>query len=86
MPAKRILKSVALIFLIALPLAAQEPRPIPAGQFEKLHALIKPQPGEWKWAELPWSIDFADAQRRALAEGKPIFAVLCAQGCVAGYT
>lgn len=77
---------VAVVSLIGFPALAQEPRPVPAGQFEKIHSLIKRQAGEWKWAELPWSIDFADAQRRSLAEGKPIFAVLCAQGCVAGYT
>lgn len=82
----RELLPIALAVLSAFPAIAQEPKPIPAAQFEKLHSLIKRQPGEWKWAELPWVINFADAQRRSLAEGKPIFAVLCAQGCVAGYT
>jgi hypothetical protein len=63
---------------------AQQPRPVPAAQFDKVHSLIKRQSGEWKWAELPWSINFGDAQRRSLAEGKPIFAVCCAQGSVVG--
>jgi hypothetical protein len=78
--------SLGLIGLIAIPGMSQDPGPIPAGQFEKIHALIKRGEGEWKWAELPWAINFADAQRRSLMEGKPIFAVMCAQGCVAGFT
>lgn len=78
--------SLTLISLITFQATSQEPKPIAVAQFEKIHSMIKRQQGEWKWAELPWVINFADAQRRSLAEGKPIFAVLCAQGCVAGFT
>jgi hypothetical protein len=78
--------SLTLIGLFAFHGMSQEPRRLSAGQFEKIHALIKRREGEWKWVELPWVISFADAQRKSLAEGKPIFAVMCAQGCVAGYT
>lgn len=78
--------SLVLISLIAFSGMSQEPQSIPVGQFERIHALIKRGEGEWKWADLPWAINFADAQRKSLAEGKPIFAVMCAQGCVAGYT
>jgi hypothetical protein len=81
----RTLTALTLCALMQTNLRAQDPRPIPADQFEKTHAIIKRQEGEWKWAELPWAINFADAQRQSLAEGKPIFAVMCAQGCVAGY-
>lgn len=65
-------------------LPAQDPRPVATQDFEKTHAMIKRQNGEWRWADLNWSINFADAQRRSLAEGRPIFVVLCAQGSVAG--
>jgi hypothetical protein len=34
--------------------------------------LIKPAPGESKWAELPWLLDVYQARKKAAAEGKPI--------------
>jgi len=46
---------------------------LPKGTFEKLHTLIKPQPGESKWATIPWLISLPEARKRAVAEGKPIF-------------
>ena len=46
--------------------------PITSGQFEKLHALIKPQSGERSWEKIPWMTDLWEARRRAAAEGKPI--------------
>lgn len=68
--------SCCLIVLV-LPVAAQEknvpePAEIPAQQFVKLHALIKPQPGELRFREIPWLIDVWEARRKAAAEGKPI--------------
>lgn len=42
-------------------------------QVPALLALIKPQPGEAKWLDVPWEIDVWDARKRAAAEGKPIF-------------
>ena len=49
-----------------------EPPAIPADQFLKLHALIKPQPGELRFHEIPWLIDVWEARKKAAAEGKPI--------------
>ncbi len=46
--------------------------PLPPKQFAALHALIKPQPGEDKWAEIPWLTSLWEARRKAAAEGKPI--------------
>jgi hypothetical protein len=46
--------------------------PIAPAQFGKLHALIKPGPGEDKWAEIPWQTSLWEARKRAAAEGKPI--------------
>ena len=46
--------------------------------------MVKRQKSEWAWADLPWSINFAEAQRRSIASGKPIFVVTAAQGCVVG--
>lgn len=52
--------------------AQAEPPPIPAEQFARLHALIKPQPGELRFHEIPWLIDLWEARKKAAAEGKPI--------------
>jgi len=85
-----VMRTMPLILTAALTMslcgsaAAEAPKPVPAEQFDKTHKLIKRQDGEWLWAEVPWSIQFADAQRRALAEGKPIFAVMSAQGSAVG--
>ncbi len=38
-----------------------------------LQALIKPQPGEAEWLEIPWEIDVLEARKKAAAQGKPIF-------------
>jgi hypothetical protein len=56
-----------------------EPAAIPADQFAKLHALIKPQPGELRFHEIPWLIDVWEARKKAAAEGKPIL-VWCGAG------
>jgi hypothetical protein len=57
---------------LAVPLAAQAAEPIVPEQFDRLHALIRPQPGEDRWAEIPWLTSLWQARQRAAAEGKPI--------------
>jgi hypothetical protein len=52
--------------------ASQEPAAIPVEQFVKLHMLIKPQPGELRFHEIPWLIDVWEARKKAAALGKPI--------------
>lgn len=46
--------------------------PIKPAQFEKLHALIKPQASEEKFMEIPWLTNLWEARKKAAAEGKPI--------------
>ncbi len=41
--------------------------------FEKLHALVKRQPGESRWMEVDWHPSVWEARQKAAAEGKPIF-------------
>jgi hypothetical protein len=53
-------------------LVAAEPKPIPADQFEKLHKMIMPQPGENRFHEIPWLLSIDEARRQAAAVGKPI--------------
>ncbi len=68
--------------LVALPLLAayaagsrqgQKPAPNPQ-QLDALHRLIKPGPGEARWAQVPWapSTDLWAARQKAAAEGKPV--------------
>ncbi|HEY1380152.1 MAG TPA: hypothetical protein VGF55_25340 [Gemmataceae bacterium] len=52
------------------PLRAAEP--IPAGQFEKLQAVIRPTAAEEKWLQIPWRTDLTAARREAAAAGKPL--------------
>ena len=44
-----------------------EPPAIPADQFGKLHTLIKPQPGELRFHEIPWFLDVWAARKQAAA-------------------
>ena len=45
---------------------------VPPGEFARLHALVKPAPGEDKWAEVPWQTSLWEARRKAAKRGKPI--------------
>jgi hypothetical protein len=60
--------------------------PVPRDQFEALHALIKPQPGESKWARVPWLTNLEEARRRAVAEDRPLFLWRSGGGDVLGRT
>jgi hypothetical protein len=42
-------------------------------KLDSYHKMIKPQPGEWKFAEVPWERSVWDARKKAAAEGKPLF-------------
>jgi hypothetical protein len=59
--------------------AAVEPAPeaseapaIPAEQLVQLHRLIRPQPGELRFHEIPWLLSVWEARKKAAEEGKPI--------------
>jgi hypothetical protein len=41
-------------------------------QFAELHRLIRSQPGELRFHEIPWLLDVWEARKKAAAEGKPI--------------
>lgn len=60
------------IYLVFLSAASDAAESITTEQFTKLHALIKPGPGEEKWTEIPWTSDLWEARKRAATEGKPI--------------
>lgn len=59
--------------LLALLAAFQTTPELSREKFERLHAMVKPQPGEWNWARIPWMTDLAEARKKASAEGKPLY-------------
>lgn len=58
--------------LVATSAPADEPKPIPPEQFDALSKLIKPEPGELLFQQIPWLLSVHDARVKAAAEGKPI--------------
>jgi len=44
-----------------------------ADEFANAQKLIKPQPGESRWMEVPWFLDLHEARQKAAAEGKMLF-------------
>jgi hypothetical protein len=53
---------------------------IPADQFARLLGVIKPQPGESPWREIPWLTNVTDARRKASTEDKPLVIFTAADG------
>jgi hypothetical protein len=46
---------------------------ITAGDFDRLHRLIKPRPGESRWMEIDWYPSVWEARQKAAQQGKPLF-------------
>jgi hypothetical protein len=44
-----------------------------AERYSETLKLIKPQPGESRWMEIPWQTSLWTARQKAAAEGKPMF-------------
>jgi len=58
---------------LALGLAySQASEPIKPEQFNKLHAIIKPNPDEEKFMQIPWMIDLWEARKKAASDDRPI--------------
>ena len=51
----------------------KEAQLLSAAEFEKLHQMLKPQPGESRWMEIAWYPNVWEARQKAAAEGKPLF-------------
>jgi hypothetical protein len=52
---------------------AGEPKPLSTEQVERLHRMLKPQPGESRWMEIDRHPSVWEARQKAAREGKPIF-------------
>ncbi len=59
--------------LMAGPVRGSEPTTIDDAEFQKLHSLVKRQPGESRWMEIDWYPSVWEARKKAAAEGKPLF-------------
>ena len=56
----------------------------PAQDILALQRLILPQPGEAKWAAVPWRTNLAEARQEAAAADKPLFVWRAGGGEVLG--
>jgi hypothetical protein len=65
------LAAVLAAGLIAAP-GPDEGRPQSAAEFDKLHAMLEPQPGESRWMEVAWHPSVWEGRKKAAAEGKPM--------------
>jgi hypothetical protein len=70
--------------LLATGRAKAEPQPIPAAQFDKLHQMIRVQPDEQRFWQIPWKLSISEARALAAKEGKPIFVWAGAGGAPIG--
>lgn len=76
---------LALIGLVIAGTArADEPSPIAPGQFDKLHKMIRVQPDEQRFWQIPWQLRISKAREQAAREGKPIFVWAGAGGAPIG--
>jgi hypothetical protein len=64
-----LLSVFSALFITAWSIGAE---PIPAKQLDEVLKVVKPQPGEDKWAEIPWLADLWQARQAAAKAGKPI--------------
>jgi hypothetical protein len=79
----RILASFCLLCLLSAAGRAADIEPvsqIPATDFNRLLELIKPQPGESPWREIPWLTNVRQARDKAIAEDKPLLFFSAADG------
>lgn len=70
-------RNLGMLTLASLVLAigrtpADEPKPVPADQFDHLHKTIKPQEGESLFWQVPWLLSLDEALIKGAKEGKPV--------------
>jgi len=70
--------------LSAVAVRAEERQAIAADQFDKLHKMIRVQPDEQRFWQIPWKLTITEAREQAAKEGKPIFVWAGAGGAPIG--
>jgi hypothetical protein len=77
--------TAAVLALLLSPLAGAAR--LSPERFDALHALIRPQAGEFAWYdEIPWLTSIQEALEKAAAEGKPVLVWTSADGQPCGAT
>lgn len=56
----------------------------PDEDFDRLLRMLKPQPGEQRFWQIPWKLRVSEAREEAAREGKPIFVWAGAGGAPIG--
>lgn len=74
----------ALLVVAAGMALSEEPRPIPAEQFGRLHKMFRVQPEEQRFWRIPWTLSIAEARGQAAAGEKPILVWAGAGGAPIG--
>jgi hypothetical protein len=74
----------AMGMAVAPPARAADLFPQTEEQFEQLRRLIKPQPGESKWARIPWLTNLKEARRQAVDLDRPLLLWRAGGGDVLG--
>ena len=81
------MKRISLILILAAGSSIAQPLPrIPDADFERVHAMIKPQPGESPWRDVDWLVNITEARKRAVNEDKPLIIFTAADGSPLGRT
>lgn len=70
--------------VVAQSLEIPADKPIPHDQFDKLHKMIRVQPDEQRFWQIPWKLTITEAREQAAKEGKPIFVWAGAGGAPIG--
>jgi hypothetical protein len=71
---------------LATAVFAESPPALPTADFDRLHALIQPQPDESPWRDITWLTSVTEARQRSIAEDKPIVIFTAADGSPLGRT
>ena len=66
------ISALAGVLLCSGPSAAEGPKSLTPEGFDRLHKMIKPQPGESRFLEIPWILSLWEARQQAAREGKPM--------------
>ena len=85
----RLLSSVVMAGIVAGVIGGSftrgdEPKPIAPDAFDKLHRMIRVQPDEQRFWQIPWKLTISEARVQAAKEGKPIFVWAGAGGAPIG--
>jgi len=62
----------------------EDAKPLRAEDFAKLHKLVRVQPEEQRFWQIPWKLTIAEAREQAAKEGKPILVWAGAGGAPIG--